>query len=103
MNASQKFVLLLALAGIPVLWTVWVQTGEGLPIQKRRFTKPSVTVEREIDDPLFGNRTESVRVNRFVLGLDLALGGSALLGGIFLGGLVIHALRSGGSMRKAEG
>jgi hypothetical protein len=52
-----------------------------------------VAVDREVEDPLLGTRTETVFSDRFVFGVDWALRGSAILGAFLLGGLAFHMIR----------
>lgn len=93
MNGSQRMLIAVILLTIAALWGVWYFTGRGLPVEQRYATKWRVAVDREVEDPLLGTRTETVFSDRFVFGVDWALRGSAILGAFLLGGLAFHMIR----------
>jgi hypothetical protein len=99
MNAGQKVLMFLVIVAVAGLWGLWYYTGSDLPLEKRYETKWRVPMDREVEDPLLGTRTETDFVERFVFGIDWAARGSALLGAFLLGGLVFHALRSSSERR----
>lgn len=94
MNGTQKSLLVLFIVVIAALWGLWYYSGQGLPLDKRFETKWRVPVDRVVEDPLLGTRTETVFVERFVFGVDWALRGTVVIGAFLLGGLVFHALRT---------
>jgi hypothetical protein len=94
MSASQRVLVGVVLVAIAVLWGLWYYTGRGLPLEQRYATKWRVAVNRQIEDPLLGTRTETSFSDRFVFGMDWAVRGSALLGAFLLGGIVFHTFRA---------